>query len=1188
VEFNDAQRLAIETLDRNVSVSAGAGSGKTRVLVERFCRLVRDGAARPDEILTVTFTEKAAKEMKERIVARFHDWRRETGEERFAAAARDVETAYIGTIHSFATRLLKENAFEAGIDPRFAVLTDAETELLKERVVDSLAAAGFAAGRPEYIDLLVSYDRRTAAGAVKRLYADLARLDRRTPPAATATTAELSEAARAYDATAADILAYQGKTPDKLAACLDDFQAFYPVLRETMTAAVADLEDLGPVEFTRRFDWERYDRMSAAVKFFGGRLGGDEFKALAKEAGESLQAFLDRLLAPLSAHYADCLTALTVEFAREYAAAKHRAGRLDFDDLLLTARRLLIGPGGGPTETAAAYRRRFKYVMIDEFQDTNDLQKGLVEAVCPPERLFTVGDVKQSIYSFIHSDVAVFQRHQRAMAAAGEIVPMADNYRSRPEVIDFVNGLFAELWAEDADLEFEPLGAQGDFFPSDRREVELLWVEPIAGKGPGNISAAELQRAAEARAIAARIRELLGLDGGEPLMVTKKGPGAEAPRPLHAGDILILLRATGNLKIYERALAEAGLDYYVVSGRGFYASREVEDILNLLRVVENPLDDLAMAAVLRSPMAAVNEDTLWRLTRRPGPSPVEPSGAAGKLYFAVERIDENPAIQGVERARLLEFRQTLRELHAIRSESRLTRLIDLAVERTAYDLKLLASPRGKRRYANLRKVAEAARDFGAAGIFQLADFIRHIDRMKVVAGREGEAPAESEESRVVRLMTVHGAKGLQAPVVFVADCSRKLTGGPRQAAFIFDKELGAAAKLRGPLANEWLTPAPFTRAAERAKARDIAEEKRLFYVAATRAEELLVLSGAAVWAGAADKPYSEIPSWMGWIDQALDLDQPPGPDEVVTGAFGARLRCVRGSAAAASGAAVPSLAAGHLETILAGGPLPDEAARPVEGAALDVAAAVAPLPEGAKRPVDLTVSRVLDYLTCPRRYELRWRLGVEEPALEAGVEGRALKGAPSAPDAAALGSAVHEIMAAVDWAGDPAAQAAALIAAVDEGLREAVRGRFGRFFESSWPARIQAGGEWFQEAPFSVELENCSLRGRIDLLFREPGGWVVIDYKTGAGEDAERYAAQVRLYALAVEKALGEAPAEVILVDLGDGRDFTQKVDRATLAEAEQLAARTAESIRSGDFPGLSGDRCHRCGYRSRFCAQMI
>jgi ATP-dependent helicase/nuclease subunit A len=1188
MEFNKAQRLAIEKLDQDISVSAGAGSGKTRVLVERFCRLVRDGLARPTEILTVTFTEKAAKEMKERIVARFREWSKEANGERFEQAAREVEAAYIGTIHGFAARILRENAFAAGIDPRFAPITETEADILGERVLEALMAKNFAAGTQEYIDLAFAVGRRNVAGAVKFLAGQTASLgiDPLALPIQSVSVDELAALARAYIDLAREIAIQPLEGTDAFVGRLEEFRGLFPSVQGAMEATVSRLAVEGEALYAREFDWDACTLVEEATKKPPTNVGGKDWReSFAKPVREAAEDFKAAMLVPVSAYQSRCLARVAADWLHEYGEAKKRRGGLDFNDLLLKTRDLLIGPDELPTAVARFYRSRFKYVMMDEFQDTNELQASLIRAVTPPDRFFTVGDIKQSIYSFIHSDVEVFQNHHRRIAeTGGEAIPMTENYRSRPGIIDFVNGFFEKVWAEDPDFEFEALEASGDFHDDAGRVVEFIWTEVPPGSEADTgrqvkTSAAEAARTKEARAIAARIGRLLGTHGGEAMRVTEKDDRTKS-RPLHAGDILILFRATSDIKIYERALAAAGINYYVVSGRGFYGSREVQDVINLLRAVDNPLDDIAMSAVLRSPFAGAGEDVLWYLSRRGS----EASKRNGKLFTALRAVEDVGGLSERDRRTLLTFRQVFDQLRIARSESRLVKFLELAVELTSYDLKLLAGRDGKRRFANLRKLIDVARESAAAGVFDISEFIAHLERMQIVAQREGEAPTEAEESSVVRLMTVHGAKGLQAPVVFMADCSRRLSGGRNGGVFRFDKELGAAAKARDLRSNKLMDTRASKEIDARSKARDAAEVKRLLYVAATRAQEQLIFCGTPAFDGGpgGKDSFAEVGSWTGWFERALDINQAPEAADVTVEAGGLKLRLL----------AAEKLAADI--TPVAG------QSRPVDlieidrgllesGASVPVGAAPLPDIEAMERvaslnrtgPVDLTVSAVLDYLECPRKYRLR-SLGVgEPPRWSQGVSKK-----KAALDPAAFGTAVHDVLASVDWSKDPAAELSRLVPLQETAMQEEIKSLGAKLLATPWPERFRAGQERMAEAPFSLTLAGARLYGRIDMLFKENGGWVVVDYKTGLLENHAGYETQVRLYALAVEKAVGAIPKEVVLVALGGGEDHVAGVDAVALRETESLLEGAAWAIRAGEFACRTGDRCDYCGYRRQFCKQ--
>ena len=1196
MDFNKAQREALAALETDVSVSAGAGSGKTRVLVERFCRLVREERAEPGEILTVTFTEKAAKQMKGRIVSRFRKWAADSGDERFEQAARDVEAAYIGTIHGFASRLLRENAFAAGVDPRFSQITEIQADILSERVLNILMAKHFAAGTREYVDLAFATGRNKVEHAVKFLAGQTASLglDPEVIAVPSITAESLNDLAQTYVDIGTHIIGLPVEGTPALRRNLEEFIEFFPQIQTAMKATVADLADGGEAAYTSRFDWSRYELIGEAAKSFPRKVGKEDFQEpFGAPLRATAAAFHSAMLAPLGAHQTRCLARVTADWQEAYAEAKKTRGVLDFNDLLLKAHRLLVGPEGQITYTAERYRERFKYVMMDEFQDTNELQAALVRAVTPPERFFTVGDIKQSIYSFLHSDVTVFQAHnEKITAAGGRMITMGENYRSRSESIEFVNGLFRRLWEEDGDFPFEALRASGDFHPGEDRPVEFLWVEKPDAQGEqsdseggrqARTSPMEAARIQEAVAITGRIRQLLGLDGGEPMMVSRKDDKGGEPRHLTAGDIVILFAATTNIKIYEEELARAGLDYYVVSGRGFYASREVQDIVSLLRVVDNPLDDIAMVAVLRSPFVGLGEDALFWLSQ---------SGVSnrrhGRLFTALEHIEEIEQLEPVDLSKAVAFSRTLAALREARSESRLVRFLERAVDLTAYDLKLLAGQGGKRRFANLRKLVDVARETSAAGIFEISEFIAHLERMRTVAQREGEAPTEAEESRVIQLMTVHKAKGLEAPVVFVADMSRGLRHDRSRSVFRFDKEIGAAAKVRNLATNDLEDTPASSKIMERAREREIGESKRLFYVAATRAEERLIFVGSPRFDGNfQNKPtFSKDNSWSDWIERAFDLTEPPDVDDLIVDDGPLRLRLLAGASLGpvpeGRGTSVGAVKVDRVE-LAAGRPLEIDVGPMPDIAAMEHVAQI-----GATGLVGLTVSGVTDYLDCPRKYRLK-QLGVEEKSraqfFAGGKDVGQSAGESAAPsDAAKLGTAVHDVLAAIDWRKDPVPQLRKLVTRQDKSLHYAAQDLGAQFLETGWPARFRGAERAMAEAPFSLELEGVHLYGRIDMLFQEDGRWVVVDYKTGSLDRGRGYEHQVRMYALAVAGALKEIPAEVALVAVGDGQDHVEPVDPGALEETEAFLIKTARGIRDGKFE-CKTDHCEQCGYHASFCA---
>lgn len=1187
LQLTAPQKKAVATHDKNVSISAGAGSGKTRVLVERFCEIVRLGKADADNILTVTFTEKAAKEMKQRIVERFDDLHKAEPNAHFAEQRRKVESAYIGTIHSFASRLLRENSFDAGLDPRFIVLTNAQAKTLKLQVLEDLIATNYIRGKPEYAELLSSLEEKSTtsetrdnesmgsgrskglSGAVMDLYEHACSLGLHVAEVGTASTnPDLCAITDRYVAAGQDLIQLATGT-EAARKKVGEFRPTYAFLSVEMRKQSDRLLDLGPDGYAAQFDWAVYDEIRRAAAFSFGNTGGTGLKHLRDDLKESAQAYLRAVLSPVARRIIAQLVAIGQDFEQEYEAAKYRVGALDFNDMLLITKRLLISPDGSPTTIAERCRKKFKFVVMDEFQDSNSLQKSIIESVCQPAgngqcgNFFTVGDVKQSIYGFINSDVSVFLDHHGVIGKTDPEAALSfqDNFRSHPKVIGFVNWFFEGLWRDDG-FEFEPLTARGGFHPLDNAGVEVMLIPDARSADEG--------RLAEARAIADRINELLGRNGHEPFMVSRIKKDDTPPRSLELKDIMILFRSTKQCAIYERALRERGIDYYVVGGGGFYKTHEVQDILNLLRIIDNPLNDVAMAAVLRSPMVAISEDALWWLTRKHKPleqsEDDEGDGSdiplrnrdIGKLYSALTDLESVRSLGSDDRARLEAFDATLARVHAMRSETDITALIDIVLDATRYDLKVLASQDGKRRYANIGKLMEIAIDFQSNGIFTLADFIRRVEELSTLDDRQEEAQTETEDSQVVRLMTIHQAKGLEAPVVFLANCSAQMNVG-KSDAFIMDRTAGIACKVRNPMTGTWEETDAYSVVKESLKEKDLQEEKRVLYVAATRAEELLVLcdyKGAPAPRLHHTLKFQSESTWSGWMERLLEISEPPESTNTLAAGEDCSVALNLVSLAEwTPRSTLETAATRHAEKIIAGMPIPttgDFDASEVVGRCLD------DCPTCANAPMSLTVSGVLDYIACPKRYYRRWILGIDDivdPSVESVID-------KAESSSAELGLAVHAILSEIDFAADIEAQLDMAAERLDRSIRKRAIALCQNFLGSDWFHRVSNSVQVMRETPFTVCLADFTLSGRIDLLFKDTPGWVVLDYKTGGREPDSRYDQQVGLYALAVEKCLGVTPDEVILLNLGSEEHHSRRVDDELISQAHASLTEVAARIR--------------------------
>src|SRR5581483_2404490 len=627
--WNTQQLAAVEARGR-VFVSAGAGTGKTAVLVERFVRAVCDDGLDVESVLVITYTRKAAAELRTRARAALgargrHD------------LARRLDGAWISTIHGFCNRLLKAHPFAAGLDPRFRELDEAQAAVLRSEAFDEALAAFCAGGDPARLRLLVAYDGRRLRSMLIGVYETLRAAGRRlvlelgdAPPLGELVD-ELREAARCLAGDTA------GTDNQRLAA-----------------AGVLELlaADPGP---GRLLDLSEH------------RAAGDRAATYEEARRRVEHAALDTL----AAADRDLLQELLDGFAAAYAAAKERESALDFEDLQLAARDLLRDHA----DIREREQLRFRSIMVDEFQDTNRLQCELIDLVAGgPNRpeVFFVGDEFQSIYGFRHADVQVFRERREA---AGGGLALTLNYRSRPEVLAVVNELFHADFGDG----FQPLTASRDFpDPVFGHPVELLVTDK-----PSYADTGVHWRRGEARAIARRVRSLVD-------------SGAASP-----GEIVLLFAAGTDAEWYEEELRRLGLPTYRATGRRYFGQQQVVDLLAYLRLLHNRYDDQALVTVLASPFVGVSNDALVLLRRA---APRRP------LFVGLER--SLPAGLAERDERLLRaFRQRYDRLVAAAARLSLERLCEQAIAEHDYDLAVLAQWDGRRRYANLRKLARLARSY---------------------------------------------------------------------------------------------------------------------------------------------------------------------------------------------------------------------------------------------------------------------------------------------------------------------------------------------------------------------------------------------------------------------------------------------------------------------------------------------
>jgi ATP-dependent helicase/nuclease subunit A len=846
-----------------------------------------------------------------------------------------------------------------------------------------------------------------------------------------------------------------------------------------------------------------------------------------------------------------------------YARAKRAEGMLDFDDLVdLSARLLSDRPG-----VRERLRSSVGQFLIDECQDTDAGQLTMLwDMLCdgdraPAGKLFIVGDVKQSIYRFRGARAEVFDGLCRSFGQGR--VSLGESFRTHRAGAAFVNHVFSPLMGAG----YEPIASARDAQP-DGPAVEILLAE--CGEDAG----AEEVVSAQARVTAWRIAEMIGRE--RRVWDREKRRWREV-RP---GDVAILFaRMTQSLE-YERALQDCDVPYYVVAGTGFFRQQEVYDVLNALKAIDNPCDDVALAGVLRSAMFGLDDNVLLHLAE-----------AAGPPYFPhLRRPDVLGRLEGPMRARLVFAAGLLGRLHADKDALGPAGLIESLLSETAYEQVLLSQFNGRQKLGNVRRMLDAAR--GAAAL-SLADFVQRYGEFVLAASRRELAAVAGEDEDVVRIMTIHKAKGLEFPVVFIPDLNAG-SRGPSASPLLFRSDWGvtfrppqsADDEADGPLIHE------LARRCERAEL--AAEDVRKLYVAVTRHQDHLVLVGADY--RSRDGRFRSSSSHLAQLDEVLDISRqlgdepvliPYGPDAEGFRAALARIEPygpARRPKAAPVGRKVAAAAACAADVVeglfsAAGEDVPD---MPLIG----------PLPDTAGGAT-VAATALADFQHCPMLY--RWRHELRAPDRAAA----GTSGAKPALDAATVGTVLHRCMELADLSGpDLPARAQALLgrafaemelSADPAPLAAELAGMLERFAQSPLSASIRTARRRLRELSFLLQVGGLTVAGQIDLLFQDAeGAWHVVDYKSDRvgpddlGPHAERYEVQMALYMAAAARHLAQPVPDATLYFLRPGLGWRLEAPPDAAAPSDrlgELAAQLARSRRTGTYQRRDDRGCPRCAY---------
>ena len=1076
MNYTGQQQEAIIHRGARICVDAGAGSGKTRVLIDRIVHLLETEAAQLDEIVAITFTEKAAAEMRERLRAAFRA-KVPRDDPDTAAKWRELERradhARLGTIHAFCAGVLRENALWLGLDPDVAILTEEETVLLRRDCARRTLQRLFEADDDAALRLAAEYSASQLEQNLSSLLAKPGALEAMlasTPPDAEALARQWRETAdtefhKHLEGLRNDpkLLRFLAKSKRFDGACTNPEDG-RENLRQRIIAGFTTIIKGAPPAEVRNILADIAEKHDGASK----KNWRDDaaFKAIAKLQTNIKDFSKENIEAPepdseierdAAQHTLDML-ALYQQVRDAFEAEKADANGLDFDGLILQTRQALRENEDVRKRCAAGIR----FLLIDEFQDTDGGQLEIASLLCGEDKgpdLFVVGDVKQSIYYFRGAEVGVFRGVREN---AEKLITLDENFRSLPGVLGFVNDFFSRTQLLRAVEDYAPMRAHRQ--ATEQPCVEFLLSEP---DGEDKRSAEDGRRA-EARLIAQRI--VACCEGPEPLMIH----GADGTlRSARYGDFALLFRRMGDVHLYERALQKQHVPYTLVAGAGFYARQEIIDVVNLLKVVLDGWDEVALLGFLRSPMAALSDDSLYYLTRK------APLAAA---FASAATLDGKAEAERLDAARAL-----IRRLRA-EATAPVAELLRLALDITGYEAVLLDGHHGPRRTANVRKLIQLAESFSHKRPPTLRAYMQYLDALRGEPVREGEAGLQPGGEGGVALMTIHKSKGLEFPVVILPDLGQASKGG-RSGGYLLHRELGLVMKSTNPDGG-LATPVLGDAITRRTGAEEAAERARVLYVAMTRARDYLICSGGTdVTDG----------SWLDDFDTAYHvLEREDGA--VINGeGWAAHVR----------------KSAGEVK----------RAAPPEEHGAENLAAllpntevlAIAP-----PRDATWSISAVLDYLA---------------GGFDAGEEGEAdvrqVSAGRTAETAMARGSLVHRLFEAWDFSEGPpeiekliagsgvAFDGAAALAGELEALAA-------RFAQSPLGQRMAGEARVLRETPFLLDLGGPLLSGCIDAVLNDG---TVIDYKTG-GYDADRnarYEWQLLLYAAALRDLGGISPKIGIL-----------------------------------------------------------
>ena len=1193
------QQAAIDSRGQTLLLSAAAGSGKTAVLVERIIQrlLDKDNPIDITEMLVVTFTKAAAAEMRERIAGTLSQKLAEGQNPELEKQLALLPSAHISTLHAFCQAVIRRYFYTIDIDPQFMVAAEEEMGLLRRSVLEELLLSYYEDDQKSAIlyplSDMFSNDRGDdeLMGVIGKMY-DYSR-------SMPWPEAWLEKAVTYYDVPAGakfddlcwceaikrrvrNIVAEQKAVYDNAIQTIDS----WPALQAGAENFYIEQQQLSVV--LKAESWADLQQAMSAIAF--DRLGGlkkldddvktvwdglkhsrDEVKKIIKDLqGRYFSSKPEEWIADMKAMQPviSGLVQLTKDFAEAFRLAKKEKGWVDFSDLEHYCLQILMDPAsepGKPIRSVAAEElcQSFQEVLIDEYQDTNGVQELITHLVSHENNRFMVGDIKQSIYRFRLADPTLFlekyNQFSRDPEATERCIDLGKNFRSAGNILEAVNEVFARaMTKESANMDY---GEHEKLYMGRAACEEANWVGgPIEihlldGIGPdsgtaddeNNSSENEEELTAFEQECAMAAQRLVELKEQGFLVQQKDG----SMEPLAWHHIVVLMRSLEKkADAMLKALQMAGIPAFAEQGGGYFGAIEVEIMMALLRCIDNPEQDLAMTAVLRSPIVGIGEASLAKLRL----------SGTGTLWDLLPQYTENLA-DGDEKDRLTDFCHSLETWRTFSRRNGVAELLQRIYDDTSYLEYVSGMPNGAVRQANLQALYQRARQYENVGYRGLFRYLQFLDKVKNNKTDLSPATVLGESEDVVRVMTIHKSKGLEFPVVVIADTGKGFNMKDTQASILYHQEDGIGLKFYDASWRLFYPTLIWSGISARLEWESIAEEERILYVAMTRAKDKLILTGHVAdltkqwvrWQGGVVPARAK--NYLDWVMPVLADQDDNGPlTELVwkhadgNGEIGLWQLYLHHSVGSPAMTETETVKDPRLALLRSGNPtetavpdwLPEQLSWQYG------------YPQAVHTPAKFSVSEIKQQFGLLHMAEL-----AEDTAMAAGTVAidredafsqspQWLAGAEEAVTGAQRGTVVHKVMQYIDVAAVAAEQDIKnqLAAWESEGLFTAAETKLVYppvildFCQSSLGKRMAASGILRREYPFSAlfpgggylpvveTTERMLVQGVIDCMFREENGWVIIDYKTDHLGDEEafrtRYAVQLALYKQAMEQITGE------------------------------------------------------------------